>query len=243
MVYSHLSWPTQYHLHSELVSRAGIISPNTACDRHHTFLNSVTFRFEELFKFRLRASRRFYFAFAMIPVLVIVVAIVYAVRRNVDGIKDRCIKMMLTAVFLSYAFVSQVHWPPSCCHGLCAVQILHDREICAQTMFQGFSCVQLDDDESWLQVDFQISCEDDSYVRGRPSHTRLTRQHDGCVDAHFQVAFWVLGVVGVLSVPIGIPVMTLLVLLKNTAGIRKRGDAFTRYEVRSHRISFAGGQP
>ena len=45
----------------------------------------------------------------MIPVLVIVVAIVYAVRRNVDGIKDRCIKMMLTAVFLSYAFVSQVH--------------------------------------------------------------------------------------------------------------------------------------
>ena len=30
------------------------------------------------------------------------------VRRSSDGIKNRCIKMALAAIFLSYPFVSQV---------------------------------------------------------------------------------------------------------------------------------------
>ena len=75
-------------------------------------------------------------------------------------------------------------------------------------MFQGFACRTLADNESWLAVDYQISCESDSYV-----------------------AFEILGTIGVLAVPVGIPSLSLLVVLKNRVGIRKGpGDpSFDRY--------------
>ena len=74
-------------------------------------------------------------------------------------------------------------------------------------MFQGFSCRQLDEEESWLSVDYQISCQSDWYV-----------------------AFMLLGMVGVCTFPIGIPSMTMLVLVKNGEGIRTGDAAFERYE-------------
>jgi hypothetical protein len=44
----------------------------------------------------------------MIPIFMGAIAVVYAVRKNSDDIKNRCIKMALTAIFLSFPFVSQV---------------------------------------------------------------------------------------------------------------------------------------
>jgi hypothetical protein len=46
---------------------------------------------------------------AQVPVLVLSVFIVYQIRKSADGIANRCIKMALTGIFLSYTFVSQVH--------------------------------------------------------------------------------------------------------------------------------------
>ena len=46
---------------------------------------------------------------AQVPVLVLSVFIVYQIRKKADGIGNRCIKMALTGIFLSYTFVSQVH--------------------------------------------------------------------------------------------------------------------------------------
>ena len=43
------------------------------------------------------------------PVLALSVFIVYQIRKSADGIANRCIKMALTGIFLSYTFVSQVH--------------------------------------------------------------------------------------------------------------------------------------
>ena len=76
-------------------------------------------------------------------------------------------------------------------------------------MFQGFACRTLDDEESWLNVDYQISCQSMEYL-----------------------AFEILGSIGVLAVPVGIPALTLLELLRNTKGIIKGpGDpSFDRYE-------------
>jgi hypothetical protein len=76
------------------------------------------------------------------------VLITYRCRSHVNGIKNRCIKMALTAVFFCYPFVSQ-------------------------SMFQGFSCRTLDahtlsDDslqtEEYLDVDYQISCGSMKYI-------------------------------------------------------------------------------
>lgn len=72
---------------------------------------------------------------------------------------------------------------------------------------QGFSCRQLDEGEEWLDVDYQISCNSDEYL-----------------------VFVVLGFVAVLAIPIGIPVLTMLLLLKNGKSIREGGDAYKRYE-------------
>ena len=73
--------------------------------------------------------------------------------------------------------------------------------------FQGFGCFQLDDDEDWLSVDYQISCNSDQYL-----------------------VFAALAFVAVLAIPIGIPVLTMLLLLKNGKSIREGGDAYKRYE-------------
>ena len=72
--------------------------------------------------------------------------------------------------------------------------------------FQGFACKQLGPEESYLAVDFQISCESSEYI-----------------------AFVVLGFAGVVAVPIGIPSLTLLVLLKNGSDIRSGGDSYRRF--------------
>ena len=77
----------------------------------------------------------------------------------------------------------------------------------SQTVFQGFSCRQLDEDEKWLDVDFQISCTSDSYL-----------------------AFVTLGFVGVLVYPLGLPTCALLLLLKNSGEIKSGGPAYERYE-------------
>ena len=70
---------------------------------------------------------KFLFAFFMMPALLAIVGVVFFFRKSVDGIQNRCIQMALTSIFLSYPFVSQ-------------------------TMFQGFSCRQLDVNESYLDV-------------------------------------------------------------------------------------------
>ena len=102
----------------------------------------------------------------------------------------------------------------------------------SQTMFQGFSCRQLDIDESyldvgerytpttvalffvesdnrllpWIHADFQISCESDEFI-----------------------TFSIFAFIGVCMYPIGIPILTLLTLLKNGKDIRGGGDAFEKY--------------
>jgi hypothetical protein len=72
---------------------------------------------------------------------------------------------------------------------------------------RGFSCRQLDNEEEWLEVDFQISCLSDSYL-----------------------AFVSLGMVGVLIYPLGIPTLTLLQLWRKSKEIKSRGPALERYE-------------
>ena len=77
----------------------------------------------------------------------------------------------------------------------------------SQTVFQGFSCRQLDEHEKWLDVDFQISCTSNSYL-----------------------AFVSLGFVGVLVYPLGLPTCMLLLLFKNGGEIKSGGAAYERYE-------------
>lgn len=82
---------------------------------------------------------KFTFATLLAPLILLGVAITYQLRKGVDGIVNRCIKMVYLTLFLIYPFVSQ-------------------------TVFQGFSCRRLDKDEEWLEVDFQISCASDAYT-------------------------------------------------------------------------------
>ena len=77
----------------------------------------------------------------------------------------------------------------------------------SQTVFQGFSCRQLDENEEWLDVDFQISCTSDSYR-----------------------AFANVGLVAVLIYPLGLPTCALLLLFKNSGEIKSGGAAYERYE-------------
>ena len=134
---------------------------------------------------------KFSFAFLMIPILIGCVCLAWRYKRNVDGMRNRAIKMMLTAVFFSYPFVSQ-------------------------SMFQGFSCRVLDNagvvggefvPERYLDVDYQISCEETAYI-----------------------GFIVFGTAGVLAYPLGIPSATLLLLFKNGKEIKTNGPARQRYE-------------
>lgn len=124
---------------------------------------------------------KFYFAMLLAPILLGGVGLVYQLRKTVEGIANRCIKMGLTVVFLIYPFVSQ-------------------------TVFQGFSCRELDEGEEWLDVDFQISCTSDSYL-----------------------AFVTLGSLGVFLYPLGVPTLTMLLLVKNGGEIKAGGPAFERY--------------
>jgi hypothetical protein len=66
---------------------------------------------------------------------------------------------------------------------------------------------ELDEDERWLNVDLQIDCQ----------------------TAGFQ-AFEFLGFIGVVMYPIGIPVLTLAMLLRNSADIRGFGPPRARYK-------------
>ena len=72
---------------------------------------------------------------------------------------------------------------------------------------QGFGCYKLADEEEWLEADMQISCFSTEYY-----------------------AFVVFGTIGVLAYPIGVPALTLLMLLKNGQEIRRRGPVYSRYE-------------
>lgn len=114
-------------------------------------------------------------AFAAVMPLVLLggVAVVYKVRQSVEGIGNRCIRMALSVVFLVYPFISA-------------------------TVFQGFSCRQTDEDESWLDVDFQIDCNSPEYL----------------------LEFWTFGVLGMFVYPIGIPTLTLFMLVKNSDSIK-----------------------
>lgn len=126
--------------------------------------------------------RKFAFANLLAPTMLLGVAIVYQLRKDVDGIVNRCIKMVFLVLFLVYPFVSQ-------------------------TVFQGFSCTQLDEEEEWLEVDYQISCLSDSYL-----------------------AFVTIGMVGVFVYPVGIPTITMLQLWRFAGDIKTGGAARSRYE-------------
>jgi len=73
--------------------------------------------------------------------------------------------------------------------------------------FQGFGCFQLDEDEDWLSVDYQISCNSNEWL-----------------------VFFTVGAIAVIAIPIGIPMLTMLLLLRNGKSIREGGDAYKRYE-------------
>lgn len=129
-----------------------------------------------------RYYEKFALAVLTMPVMVTCVAGVYHFARKAENIADRCIRMALTAIFLTFPFVSQ-------------------------TTFQGFSCLQLDRDERWLDIDLQIDCDSDGHA-----------------------VFYYFGVIGVLLYPVGIPVATMWVLVKNRASIKMDGPMRTRYE-------------
>ena len=78
----------------------------------------------------------------------------------------------------------------------------------SQTIFQGFSCFSLDEEEDWMYVDLQISCDTDAY-----KYFRATA-----------------GLLAILAYPIGIPAATFLLLLKNKNGIYSGGPAAERYD-------------
>jgi hypothetical protein len=129
-----------------------------------------------------RYYEKFAFAVLTMPVMVACVGSLYHVRRKSENIADRCVRMALTAIFLTFPFVSQ-------------------------TMFQGFSCLQLDRDERWLDVDLQIDCNSDGH----------------------STFFW-FGTIGVLVYPIGVPAATLFILVKNGKSVKVDGPTRTRYE-------------
>ena len=129
-----------------------------------------------------RYYEKFAFAVLTMPIMVTCVAGIYHFGRNAENIADRCIRMALTAIFLTFPFVSQ-------------------------TTFQGFSCLQLDQNERWLDIDLQIDCDSDGHA-----------------------VFYYFGVIGVLLYPVGIPVATMWVLVKNRASIKMDGPMRTRYE-------------
>ena len=123
---------------------------------------------------------------------------------------NRAAKMSLFATFLVYPFVSQV----TALYVYCCMQrgwstadpaLIHPL---LQTMFQSFSCHKLSEDEQWLRVDYKIGCHQDTYQAFLPT----------------------LGLLGIVAFPIGIPVISLLLLLKNHKGIRAEGPARDRYD-------------
>ena len=141
---------------------------------------------------------KFTFASLLTPVLLGGVGVVYVLLSSSfescgfkhgddhlshTEIVDRCSKMALTVIFLVFPFV-------------------------CQTTFAGFSCLQLAEEESWLAVDYQISCE---------------------ADSHFTFMA-TLGALNVLLYPIGIPLGTLFLLLKNKDEIAAQGPAADRYD-------------
>ena len=126
--------------------------------------------------------QKFTFAMLLAPLILLGVATTYRLRKSVDGIVNRCIKMVFLTLFLIYPFVSQ-------------------------TVFQGFSCRRLGEDEEWLEVDFHVSCASDAYT-----------------------GFKFFGLVGVCVYPIGIPIVTLLQLLRNSNAIKNNGPGRERYE-------------
>ena len=162
---------------------------------------------------------KFVFAMFLMPALLGGVAAVYFAQsaKGVADIKDRCIKMALTAIFLIFPMVSQ-------------------------TIFQGFSCTALDESESWLFIDRQINCNEDGYkafiyglgtlgvliypIGYAPSIavqqlTRLTKDLTR-VLTHMYVCV------------ARIPAVTLFILMKNKDDIRTYGDAYRRYDVRKY---------
>lgn len=67
--------------------------------------------------------------------------------------------------------------------------------------------MQLDREERWLDVDLQINCDSDGHS-----------------------TFHWFGVLGVLMYPVGVPVATLVMLVKNGRGIKTDGPIRTRFE-------------
>ena len=93
---------------------------------------------------------------------------------------------------VNYLMSSILHSSHSDCCLIPLAVIVADPFV-SQTVFQGFSCRQLDENEEWLDVDFQISCTSDSYL-----------------------AFVSLGTIGVFVYPLGLPTCALLLLFKNS---------------------------
>ena len=124
------------------------------------------------------------------------------------GIGNRCIKMALAVMFLICTWIARLspHEHKSlqphldCCHPALTVMPLFQIPFVSQTVFQGFSCRQLDENEKWLDVDFQISCTSNSYL-----------------------AFVSLGFVGVLVYPLGLPTCVLLVVVQEIGEIKSGG--------------------
>jgi hypothetical protein len=90
-------------------------------------------------------------------------------------------------------------------------------------MFQAFSCRQLTPDEEWLDIDYQIGCHEDANKSFRAT----------------------LALLGIAVFPIGVPVLTLFLLIKadaccrhhDTASIRVDGPTRAKYEFLVRRLS------
>lgn len=146
------------------------------------------------------------FACMLMPGLLLCVYIVYRLQRtkaeDVRRHQDRFIKLALTVIFLVFPFVGQTMFAVRCCVAN-VVQVCLTNHCCVQ----GFGCFKLADKEEWLAADMQISCFSTEYY-----------------------AFVFFGTIGVLAYPIGVPALTLLMLLKNGQEIRQRGPIYSRYE-------------
>ena len=76
-----------------------------------------------------------------------------------------------------------------------------------QSMFQGFSCHRLSETEQYLEADYRIDCLSSGYTD----------------------VFTPVGKVGIVLFPLGIPIVTLFLLLKNTKEISAGGPMRERY--------------
>lgn len=117
------------------------------------------------------------------------------------------IPVLLADVLAIYAVRKSVEGIANHCAKMFLMAVFLVYPFCAQSMFQGFSCHRLSETGAYVEADYRISCLSSGYTD----------------------VFMPVGKIGIALFPIGVPLVTLFLLLKNTAGIRDGGPARERY--------------